>query len=96
MLSPSQQSVERRAERLSPLGEVIFDLRRNCGVHDSCDDAVLLQLTKLLSQHLLGDARDRALQVGEAQRLAAEEMKENHELPATLQHSEGVLDPDGR
>lgn len=89
-------ALERRAERLSPFGELIFDLRRNCGVHDSCDDAVLLQLAKLLSEHLRGDARNRALQVGEAQRLAAEAMKENHELPATLQHSDGVLDPDGR
>jgi hypothetical protein len=45
---------------------VIFDLRRNYGVHDSRHDTVLLELPKLLSQHLLRDARDRALQVREA------------------------------
>ena len=29
-------------------------------------------------------------------RLAAEEMKEDHELPATVQHSDGVLNRGGR
>ena len=96
MLAPCQQSIERRTKGLSPFGEVIFDLRRNRRVHDSRDDAVPLQLTKLLRQHLLRDARDRALQIREAKGLAAEEMKEDHELPAALQHSDRVLNSGGR
>ena len=41
------------------------------------------------------DARNRALEVGEAQRLAAKEMEEDDELPATIQPSDGLLDPGG-
>jgi hypothetical protein len=90
MLSPGQESVECWAERLPPLGEVILDLRRNLCVHDAADNAVLLQLSELLRQHLLRDAINRALQVGKAKRLAAKEMKEDHELPATFQHATEV------
>jgi len=64
-------------------------------VHDSRHDPVLLELPKLLSQHLLRDAMDRALQIGEAKRLATEQMKKDYELPATFQHSDGVLYPEG-
>ena len=95
LLGPSQELVERRTERLSPLCEVILDLRRDFSVHDARDDAVFLQLPKLLGQHLLRDARNRALEVGEAQRLAAKQMEEDDQLPATLQPSDGLLDPGG-
>ena len=95
MLGPSQEFVERRTERLPPLREVILDLRRDFSVHNARDDAVPLQLPKLLGQHLLRDARNRALEVGEAQRLAAKEMEEDDELPATIQLSDGLLDPGG-
>ena len=60
------------------------------------NDAVALELPKLLDQHLLRDGRNRALEIREAQRPAAEEMEQNHELPATFQHPDRVLDPDGR
>ena len=53
-------------------------------MHGARNDAVPLKLPKLLGQHLLRDARNRALEVREAQRLAAEEMKEDDELPATI------------
>jgi hypothetical protein len=75
MLSPSQESVECWAEGLSPLGEVIFDLRRNLCVDDARDDLVLLQLPELLGQHLLRDAINRPLQVGKSKPLAAKEME---------------------
>ena len=52
------------------------------------------QLSKLLGQHLLRDARNRALQVGEAQRIT-KEMEEDDELPAPIQPSDGVLDSGG-
>jgi hypothetical protein len=95
LLGPSQELVESRTERLSPVREAVLDLRRDFSVHSARDDAVALQLPKLLRQHLLRDARNRALEVGEAQRLAAEEMEEDDELPATIQPSDGLLDPGG-
>ena len=50
LLGPSQEFVERRTERLSPLREMLLDLRRNFSVHNARDDAVSLQLPKLLGQ----------------------------------------------
>jgi hypothetical protein len=95
LLGPSQELVESRTERLAPLREVVLDLRRDFRVHNPRDDAVSLQLPKLLGQHLLRDARNRALEVGEAQGLTAEEVEEDHELPATIHPSNGLLDPGG-
>jgi hypothetical protein len=95
LLGPSQEFVESRTERLPPLREAILDFRRDFSVHNARNDAVSLQLPKLLGQHLLRDARNRALELGEAQRLAAKEMKEDDELPATVQPSDGLLDPGG-
>jgi hypothetical protein len=40
---------------------------------DSRDDAVLFELAQLLNQHLLRDGRDRALELREAELVAAEE-----------------------
>lgn len=52
-LRPCQQSIERRAQRLAPFGETIFDLRRNLMMDNSSDDAVAFHLPELLDQHLL-------------------------------------------
>ena len=41
-------------------------------------------------------AGNRALELREAQRLLAGRMDQDHELPATFQHPDRVLDPDGR
>jgi len=95
LLGPSQEFVESRTERLPPLREAILDFRRDFSVHNARHDAVSLQLPKLLGQHLLRDARNRALEVGETERLAAKEMEEDDELPATIQPSDGLLDPGG-
>ena len=46
-------------------------------MHSARNDAVPLKLPKLLGQHLLRDARNRALEVREAQRLAAKEMEQD-------------------
>jgi len=93
LFGPSQEFVESRTERLPPLREVILDLRWDLSVHNARNDAVPLQLPKLLGQHLLRDARNRAVEVGEAQRLAAKEMEEDDKLPATIHPSDGLLDP---
>jgi hypothetical protein len=75
---------------------VVFDLWRHLRVDDPRNDAVALELAKLLDQHLLRDGRNRALEIREAQLPAAEETEKDHELPATFQHPDRVLDPDGR
>ena len=61
-------------------------------VDDSPDDSIDFQLAKLLREHLLGNRRNRAFQLGESQHLAAEEMKQDQQLPAALDELEGVLD----
>ena len=59
---------------------------------DSSNDAIDLHLAKLLDEHFLRDRGNRPLQLREAEQLAAEEMKQDQQLPATLQDPEGVLD----
>ena len=48
------------------------------------DYAVGLHPAKLLDEHLLGNRRDRAFQVGKAQDLAAKQVKQDDELPAAF------------
>ena len=62
---------------------------------DSSDDPIGFHLAKLLDEHFLRNRWDRPLEVREAQDLAAEEMKQDHELPASLQNLEGILDTSG-
>ena len=89
---PFEQRVERRAHRLSPLGQVVFDLGRHLRIDGAADDAVALELAELLDQHLLRDGRDRSLQLREAQDAAREEVEDDHHLPAPLQDAERALD----
>lgn len=68
-------------------------------MHDTPDDPVGLHLAQLLNQHLLRNPGDRALQLGEAQHRPAEEVEKDHELPASLEDTQGVfhaLGPIGR
>src|SRR5258707_11269208 len=60
-------------------------------VDDPPDDAVALQLPKLLDQHLLRDRRYSALKIGETKHLLAEQMEENHQLLTALQKFERLL-----
>jgi hypothetical protein len=68
--SPRQQCIESRAQRLAPVGQAVLDLRRHLLMHDATNYAVLLELTKLLDQHLLRDRWDLALELRKAQQLA--------------------------
>jgi hypothetical protein len=52
-LCPREELVERRAQGLPPVGQVVLDLRRHLCVDDARDNAVALELPKLLDQHLL-------------------------------------------
>jgi hypothetical protein len=49
------------------------------------DDAIRFHAFELLSQHLLGNIGNRPLQVRKPQDLAAEQMKENNQLPPALE-----------
>ena len=55
------------------------------------DDAIGLHPAKLLDEHLLGNRRDRAFQVGKAQDLAAKQVKQDDQLPAAFEDFEHVL-----
>ena len=56
------------------------------------NDTIRLHLPQLLNEHFLRNSRDRPFEVGEAQYFAAEEMKEDDQLPPTLQNFECILD----
>ena len=58
-LRPRKEFVERRTEGLTPFSQVVLDLWRRLGVDYARDDAVTLQVPKLLDQHLLWDRRNR-------------------------------------
>jgi hypothetical protein len=45
-------------------------------------DAVRFKLPQLLAKHLLGDVRNRALQLRKAHHLAAEQVKQDHQFPS--------------
>jgi len=61
-------------------------------VNDSPHDPIGFQLAELLREHLLRDPRYRALQVGEAQNLAAEQMEQDQQLPPPFDELERLLD----
>ena len=56
------------------------------------DDSIGFQLAKLLREHFLRDRRNRTLQIRESQNLAAEEMKQDQQLPTAFEKTERLLD----
>ena len=64
-------------------------------MHDTSDDTVAHELPKLLGEHLLRHIRNRAFEIGEPQRLAAKEVKEDQKFPAAVEHADRVLDTRG-
>src|SRR3546814_17518556 len=60
---------------------------------DPAHDTVFLHLAQLLDQHLLRDGGNRAFKIGEAQHLAAEQVKQDHQFPASLQNPQYLLHP---
>jgi len=61
-------------------------------MHHPPHNPVLLHLAQLLDQHLLRDRGYRPFQLGKSPHLAAEQVEEDHELPATFQKLERLLD----
>jgi len=93
--SPCEERVQSRTQRLAPIRQAIFDFRRHLMVDDTPHNAVLLHLTKLLDQHFLGNRRDCAFEIREAQNMPAKKVKQDHEFPAPLEELEGTLDAFG-
>jgi hypothetical protein len=81
---PFQNRVERRAERLAPIGQTIFDLGRHLMMDDPAHDTIPLHLPELLDEHFLRDRWDRTLKIGKAPQRAVEEVKEDEKLPTPL------------
>lgn len=55
------------------------------------DNAIGFQLAELLDEHFLRNPHDSPFQIGEAQHLPAEEVKQNHQLPSAFQKLECLL-----
>src|SRR6202040_1780967 len=90
-IDPLQHRVQRRTQRLTPHRETVFHLGRYFRIGLTHDDAVRLHSTKLLPKHLLRDVRNCALQIGKAQHLATEQMKEDDKFPATFEKAKGCF-----
>lgn len=95
LVGPFQDGVQGRTERLAPGGEPVLDFGRHLGISLAVDDAGGFQAFELLSQHLLGDAGDGALEVRKALDFASEEVEKNHQLPTAFQQTQGGLDIGG-
>src|SRR5260370_20118977 len=90
-LGPLQDCVQCRTQRLTPRGETVFHPRWHFRIGLTHDDAISLHSTKLLAKHLLRDIRDRTLQIGKAQHLATEQMKEYDKFPASFENAKGCF-----
>lgn len=88
---PGQQRVKGRAQRLPPIGQRVFNLRRHLMMNDAADDAIGLHLPQLLDEHLLRHRRDRPFQIREAQDPPAEQMEEDREFPAAFEPFERLF-----
>jgi hypothetical protein len=88
---PDEQGIKRRAERLPPFGQAVLHLWGHLVVDDARDDAVRLELAQLLDQHFLRHAGNGPIEIGVAPDLPAEELKQDHQLPAPFQYPYGAL-----
>src|SRR4029077_15826523 len=74
---PLKQLIERGTERLAPRGQAVLDTRRALCIGDTSNDAILLELTELLVQHLLRDSRQRAFELAEPLDTSAEQLEQD-------------------
>src|SRR3981081_45481 len=88
-LGPLQDGVQRRTQCLTPRRETVLHLGRYLGIDFTHDDAIGFHAAKLLAEHLLRNIGNGSLQVRKAQHLATEEMKQDDELPASFEKTEG-------
>jgi hypothetical protein len=64
-------------------------------MNEAPDDAVTFHLTQRLNQHFLRHGRYRTSQFREPSDVAAEQVKQNHQFPATFENPEHVLHTPG-
>ena len=95
-IGPLRDGVQHRAQCLAPRRETVLHLGRYLRIDFTHDDAIAFHAAKLLAEHLLRDIGNGSLQVGEAQHLATEEMKQDDELPASFEQTEGCFHVLGR
>ena len=62
-------------------------------MHDASNNTVGLELPQLLREHLLRGRWDCAFESREAQNSAAEQTKQDFQLPASADHLQRLLDP---
>src|ERR1700674_2967412 len=67
-LGPIEQLIECRAQILAAWGQAVLNLGWDHRMNEAADHAVPYQAAKLLDQHLLRYARNRALQLAEPER----------------------------
>ncbi len=60
-------------------------------MNDAANDAVLFHLSELLDEHLLRNSRNGSLKLRKPQHGSPEEMKQDYQLPAALENSEGAF-----
>src|SRR5262249_25896253 len=89
-LAPGFQRIDHGFETLADFGQTIFHARRHFGIDLSDDEPVLLQRTKLLGQHALGNPRHPPAQLAEALGTRLQ-MKQDHALPLAVDQVEGRL-----
>src|ERR1700692_3776792 len=83
-MTAALQSITSPCPSLSPGWNLMMD--------DASHDPIGFHLAKLLNEHLLRNRGNGSLQIREAEHVAVEEMKQDQQLPASLQNLEGVLD----
>src|SRR5205085_297399 len=88
-VSPLQNRVQSRTQRLTPSRETVFHPGRHLRIGLTHDDTVSLHSTKLLTKHHLCDIRDCTVQIGKAQHLAAEQVKEYDKFPSSFEQTKG-------
>lgn len=74
---PLKECIERGAEGLAPWGQAVLDARRTLGMSDASKDSVLLELAKLLVQHLLRDSGQRPFELGEPLNPTPEQLEQD-------------------
>jgi len=88
VLGPFHDLDEDRAQAAGVGGDLVLHPRRDLGEDRALDQAVLLEGAQLGGQHVLGDARQAALQLAEAVGALAQQ-PEDLELPAARDHADG-------
>src|ERR1043166_854012 len=90
-LAPVAHGIQGPLERTTVVGQGILHFRWDGLIHAAMDDAVCLQLAKLLDEHLFRNAGNEAAQLGKAAGLLMQP-PENNGFPFSAEDVEGGFD----